>query len=312
MTLVIDPDRWVRERISDLQGCLQGLREKPSARPDDRPDKLETIDSRERWRKVRRGLFEQLVAEQPIERGTWQALDVKGSELHRTHELNGLTFALSVPQSHLDLQYLVGPDLPWAEDHFLERVSGFPMNPAPSEEWWPYAVRGNGDHKEGGRFDHTYPERYWPKYAGQTTNGVALTSLIGPIKPLAGVRFEYGDLADVVETLRQNPMTRQAVLAVWFPEDQWAARHGKRVPCSLTYHFLASQPGVLDVHYAIRSCDFYRHMTNDVYMTSRLLQWVTWAIGYPGDVSWRAGHLVMTVNNLHLFAGDVEKARATL
>jgi hypothetical protein len=57
------------------------------------------------------------------------------------------------------------PNLPWADDHFAERVSGFPLNPPPSWAWWPWAGSA-AKFRSSEKFNHTYPERYWPKEAG--------------------------------------------------------------------------------------------------------------------------------------------------
>lgn len=300
MTLVIDPDQWVRERISHAQRRLQKLLRSASEPAPRALQGMGAVTDREGWLRMRAAMLEQLLTTQPLNRGTWQALDVNASRLHGTYELGGVQFALQVPSRVQALQELLQPDLPWAEDHFQERVGGLPLNPAPSEAWWPYAVRGNSDHKADSKFDHTYPERYWPKLA----NGGQFPHRLdgSPEEPRWGIRFPYGDLGDVANALAENPRTRQAVLTVWFPEDQWAASHGKRVPCSLSYHFISDELGQLDVYYTIRSCDYYRHMTNDAYMTARLLQWMA------DEVNMAPGKMVMAIHNLHLFVGDREKA----
>lgn len=259
----------------------------------------------ESGRQLRSEVVRELLSTETLQRGTWQALDVAWSPLHATHELMGVKIGMKVPTTRHDLALKLNPDLPWAEDHFQERVSGVPMNPAPSEAWWPYAVRGNDDHKEAGVFDHTYPERYWPKWSDTGVKSVGYIHR-------AGVRFPYGDLEDVVDTLVKNPWTRQAYLPVWFPEDTWAAANGKRVPCSLGYQFLLTADHTLDVHYGIRSCDAFRHLTNDIYFTARLLQWVVEQVtqDYPHQDAPHEvypGKVIMNIGNLHLFAGDVDK-----
>ncbi len=39
--------------------------------------------------------------------------------------------------------------------------------------------------------------------------------------PLAnrGIRYRYADLHDVIDTLNKDPLTRQAYIPIWFPED---------------------------------------------------------------------------------------------
>lgn len=185
-------------------------------------------------------------------------------------------------------QQMIEPNLPWAEDHFQERVSGVPLNPPPSEAYWPYAQAGNAAHKSGEKFSHSYPERFWPKFAE-----------VPELKPQnGGIRFRYGDLSDLVEILKVNPRSRQANLPVWFPEDLAASLQGARVPCTLGYHFLLQADGYLHMSYYMRSCDLVRFFKDDVYMAGRLLQWVAERTKLP------VGSLKMYVANLHAFEGD--------
>lgn len=235
-----------------------------------------------------------------VEVGEWQSQDVTDKPHMVSRELRHETFRLTVPQSMMALQSLVKPNLPWAEDHFQERVSGEPLNPPPSEAYWPYAVRGNQDHTdEAHRFSHTYPERFWPKFANFP--GVHADSERIVHVPHIGVRYGLGDLDDVVALLTRNPLTRQAYLPVWFPEDTGAVA-GQRVPCTLGYRFLL-RGGRLDITYDIRSCDLLRHFTDDVYLASRLLQWVVGKLQGNG-IDVKASSLIMHISSLHVFRGD--------
>jgi thymidylate synthase len=114
-----------------------------------------------------------------------------------------------------------------------------------------------------------------------------------------GVRYEFGDLQDVVNLLNKSLHTRQAFLPIWFPEDTGVV-HGERVPCTLGYHFLVRED-LLNIVYYIRSCDFLRHFPDDVYMACRLAQWV--ADKLPVDV----GSMVMHISSLHIFEGDMPR-----
>lgn len=237
---------------------------------------------------------DQLTKQPPEDTRHWQSQEVADNPMMRMHELLNWDLAMNFTLDVEQLQMMVSPNLPWAEDHFLERVSGEPLNPPPSEAWWPFAQQGNAGHKsEGEKFSHTYPERMWPKEAG----GVPHTS---DWQGHFGIRFHYGDLGDVVEHLRKMPMSRQAFLPIWFPEDTGAV-HGKRVPCSLGYHFQIRDHSIF-VTYYIRSCDLIRHFRDDVYMAARLGQWV--ARQLPELMIGR-GQLNMYMANLHCFHGDI-------
>ena len=139
------------------------------------------------------------------------------------------------------LEQAVPADLPWAEDHFQERVSGQPMNPGKAHAYWPYHGRSAALHQRDDeqRYDHNYMERFWPKEAGDRERGEGWRLKAGPGRGMTpyGYRFPIGDLTDVVHLLKREPTTRQAFLPVWFPEDT-GSTEGQRVPCTLGYHFI--------------------------------------------------------------------------
>lgn len=218
-----------------------------------------------------------------------------------TTEVQNVTLELDVPMGQGDWAWYVRPNLPWAEDHFQERIGGQPLNPSPEEANWPYAVASNSAHKnEAGQFSHTYPERMWPKFASV---GVTRPNGREVFVPHNGIRFEYGDLADVIQSLKNDPNTRQAYLPIWFPEDTgMPAREQERVPCSLGYHFMQRGRGMQCTYY-LRSCDFRRYFTDDVYMAGRLLQHVAREV--QGLSVWTPGKLIIHIASLHVFRGDL-------
>jgi hypothetical protein len=241
--------------------------------------------------------------------GEWQSIRDAHMVQSRTIELTNVVFEMNVPSSKEDLVEQVQPNLPFAEAQFQDRVSGEPLNPPPSDQLWPWAHHLDDDKQEG-KYSHTYPERFWPKMAECGEENKIIRGGVGYWRqgPNAGIRFEYGDLQDVVTQLSRSPHTRQAYLPVWFPEDTGAV-HGERVPCSLGYHFLLRN-GRLNCTYFIRSVDFFRHFADDVYMAARLLQWVeeacydlcieapnAWTEVYPGT-------LTMHIVSLHVFEAE--------
>lgn len=307
-------------------------------------------------------LASDLLDTKPIHTGEWQAMDTGRSPAHATHELEDVSLVwdqVPTDPSHV----MPAVDTAWAREHFAERVSGIPLNPAPSHVRWPYAVRGNADHThcptcdspeprlhpsvqaegevshicqdsfhsgEQGKFDHTYPERFWPKHAGHYNGdhyeyhpgGPELEGLCGGTP---GIRFHYGDLNDVVSLMLRNPLTRQAYLPIWFPEDTGAglatypeiAKFGGpptvRVPCTLGYHFM-QRGGFLSCRYYIRSCDLYRHLSNDAYFAVALMRWICaelkrQTMNSQIGLNIRPGKLVMHVASMHAFVGDKQKIR---
>jgi hypothetical protein len=232
---------------------------------------------------------ERLKTARVVRAGFWQGIDSSKRPELATHEL--LNFSLSVLNSHISKEELaaqIKPDLPWADDHFAERVSRIPFNPPPSEEWWPHAPKGNEEFKKHGIFSHTYPERYWPPST-------------------FGIRFRYGNLDDLIQMLKVDPFTRQAYLPVWYPEDLGAPMD-ERKPCTLGYQFIMRDDQFHIVYY-IRSCDFVRHFRNDIYLTVRLQQWVLQELQRL-DARWARvvpGSFTMHITSLHLFVNDYRK-----
>lgn len=247
-----------------------------------------------------------------VDVGEWHSQPVD-NPLLVSRELQDTIIVFQIPNLPSELEAVVKPNLPWAEDHFQERVSGRPLNPPPSNEYWPYAQAGNASHKsQGDGFSHTYPERFWPKHAGEGMRFLAgdpdwyemVTMREDLYGPNRGIRFALGDLQDVVTQLFDNNETRQAYLPVWFPEDTGAV-HGERVPCSLGYHFMIRN-GKLSCNYYIRSCDFVRHFRDDFYMAARLMQWV---VDHIPEV--RVGELKMYISSFHIFEGDLGKLKTS-
>ena len=242
--------------------------------------------------------------------GEWQSQDISDKPMLATHELANVSIAMGLPQSAHHLGIMTGARLPWAEDHFQERVGGEPLNPSPSEARWPFAQKKEGDtnsdqKSEGEAFSHTYPERMWPKYANMPDywDSSGLGDL-DDAEPRQGVRFAYGDLSDVINQLKNGPLTRQAFLPIWFPEDTGAV-HGKRVPCTLGYHFMI-RGDKLQVTYYMRSCDLIRHFQDDVYMAGRLAHHIRDVLNNEvGTFRYEVSELVMHIVSLHCFAGDM-------
>lgn len=225
---------------------------------------------------------------------TWQSVDISTRPEMVTREVMNFGFKTQIRSE--DLKILaddIKPNLPWADDHFLERVWGEPLNPGVQWANWPWGNSANKFRDSDGKFSHTYMERYWPNQAG-----------IGKDSCNVGIRFPYGDLSDVVRLLAREPLTRQAYLPVWFPEDTGVSLR-VRVPCSLGYLFMMRH-GYLHVTYDIRSCDLIRHFQDDIYLTVRLLLWVLTQLRQQ-DTRWndvKPGFFEMRIGSLHCFKND--------
>lgn len=220
-------------------------------------------------------------------------------------EVMNHSFQMFIPHTMDELISEVRPNLPWADDHFNERVGGIPLNPPPSNEWWPYNRNKNSEFKKSDIFSHTYPERIWPKRAPMDNETEELSS-----DTLKGIRFEYGDMGDLIDMLEREPFTRQAFLPIWFPEDT-GAPHKERVPCTIGYHFMR-RGDYFHISYFIRSCDIIRHFRDDIYMAIRKLYWILDELKKRDPETWGSvvpGYYAMHIISLHCFNREREILR---
>lgn len=242
--------------------------------------------------------------------GHWQGVDVKNRPDMATFELLNHSFTCLISPDVDELKKQIQPNLPWADDHFCERVGGVGTNPGEQYKNWPfYRNKANDKHRteRGERFTHTYMERIWPNNTEDEPKAFWYSKEEPHLRKLLripGIRYGYGDLNDVIHLLLREPLTRQAFLPIWFPEDTGAV-HGGRVPCTLGYHFML-RDNEFHMWYPIRSCDFFRHFRDDIYLACRMLLWVLDKLQKLSPL-WekvRPGKLTMQIYSLHIFAPE--------
>lgn len=220
-------------------------------------------------------------------------------------EFEFCTVVYNIPPDEPTAVVELKPNLPWAEEHFQERVSGVPLNPPPSHVRWPFAQGGNEKFLPNGRFSHTYPERLW-----MGNNGYMVNPADHPVGSEKPWRNHLADLSNLAQLLADHPTTRQAFIPIWWPTDGKIAET-QRVPCTIGYHFLL-RDDMLHCHYFMRSCDAMRHLPDDLYMAARLTQWLCEQINdyweaNDGNPPWvDPGVLAMQITSLHIFEGDVQ------
>src|SRR4051812_25427164 len=139
---------------------------------------------------------------QVVDVGEWQSHQEHDLLMYHTIELQNVVISYPIPPTLLRLEEDVQPNVPFAEAQFQDRVSGKPLNPPPSDQLWPWA-RHLDDDKKGGKYSHTYPERFWPKWAGEHWYDDSGADR----PPWKGIRFDYGDLQDVVSLFARSPYT---------------------------------------------------------------------------------------------------------
>lgn len=280
-------------------------------------------DTFTRIREHTAGLF--MSQSHTVDTGNWQGRETQGKPDLVTHELMNYTFTHALGGTGLD-EYRedVKPNLPWADDHFEERVCGAPINPGVEWENWPWSKSADTFRGSTGMFGHNYMERFWPKLAGMSgpcktadefrDNLLRVYPNGGEHSGVAGIRNPYGDLNDLVEQLAKKPMSRQEWFPIFHPEDVGETVDGRK-PCSLGYQFWV-RDSRLHMYYPLRSCDFYRHMQDDIYLAIRMLLWVLekcqskgYEVGYPDWSQVVPGTLTMHCTSLHIFANDMAKIK---
>ena len=190
------------------------------------------------------------VAGEQLEKG----LVGHGVKVGTTRELTNVFYGVTQP-SLKDLS----PHLPWADTEFEERVSGnlgFSHNPGEAwklqrEVWEPMLE----EHKDQygliyRSFSYTYSHR-----------------------------MSY-QISNVLEELRNNPDSREALIMVWDAGTDSTRLGRRRVPCTIGYQFLI-RDRELHMTYLQRSCNFYKHYQDDVYLARRLQEWVAERLQVP-------------------------------
>jgi hypothetical protein len=253
------------------------------------------------------GHLSKLMKDAPaVDQDRWQGVPVRGNPAARCYEVRNVAFEVPL-RGVEDLDYWrrdAKPNLPWADDHFAERVGGEPLNPGVQWQNWPWGQSAAKFRDPAELFNHTYMERLWPRWA-RTTPGGRFDEMNQPTGDgMRGIGWRYGDLSDLVDLLVRDPWTRQAWIPLFFPEDTgWG--DGGRKPCTLGYQFIR-RGDRLNVWYPLRSCDLAHHFRDDCYLAVRLLLWILDRCRERGD-EWnrvRPGDYAMWITSLHCFEND--------
>lgn len=234
----------------------------------------------------------------------WQGQDVNTLMVELLHHRVCFDMTGSIGQLNDTGKVGLRPNFPWVDNHFEERIRQKGVNPGLTYKEWPWYNKSKESLDELGMFNHNYMERYWPNHAKNNPTEVFDEHRV--VVKKAGLRGDYGDLNDVISLLVKNPTSRQAYLPVWFPEDTGDANPGRK-PCTLGYRFIIRN-NMLDITYDIRSCDFFRHFVDDIYLTIKLAQYVLHEFNNAHRKSppLEPGKFIMNITSLHMFLADYQ------
>ena len=218
-----------------------------------------------------------------VECKTYQDKSLEGKDRF-VKELVGVAFKIDNPILKREevIRYVFKDDtdriIQYCEQEIKDRCSGQPLNPGNS-----YKIRSDMWTKfleNGQKFSYQYAERLW-------TNGQFKT---------------------VIDTLKNDSGTRQAVLSVWNPDKDMVAGKlggGNRIPCSLFYQFMIRN-GRLHCIYSMRSNDALGHHVIDLYCASGLMEYIVEELKpYYPDL--KIGSLTYECGSFHCFEWDASK-----
>lgn len=223
-------------------------------------------NTKECLNELRREMVEMGIKVAPF---SYQNKVIKGNEDFITRELQAYEFTILDTSDAGSLSH----DKEWADAEFEERISRKECNPGEA-----YKLRDGGKFwnqfadKEG-RQDYTYSDRM------------------------------KDQIDKTIEELKRNPDTRQCVITVYDACKDIDSKGGKkRIPCSLSYSFMIRDDGngtpQLNIIYHMRSCDLSTHFVNDIYLASRLRDYIA------NEVGVKPGIYTMFINSFHQFKKD--------
>ena len=221
----------------------------------------------EAYEEIKRDLAEMGILVKPK---TMQDKNIEGNSDYETKELQNYCYTLLNAKS----SEVTGVIQPWADAEFEERISnpfetGEFINPGKA---WELRKDIWTEYMHEGKMAYTYNERIW----------------------------QNDQLEKIIARLKEDHDSRQLWLSIWDPNTDTNKLGGiSRVPCSLGYNF-QFRDGKLNMHYVMRSCDFNTHFINDVYLATKLLEYVA------NEVGMEVGSFTHTMFSLHVYKKDLK------
>lgn len=118
-----------------------------------------------------------------------------------------------------------------------------------------------------------------------------------------GVRV-HGRVGEIVDLLRRDPESRQAVLTI-FDSARDLGRERRDIPCTIAIQFLV-RGGRLNMRVAMRSNDLWLGFPYDVVQFAAIQGAIAAALGIP------MGTYTHSVGSFHLYEDDLERVRSVV
>lgn len=217
---------------------------------------------------IERDLFEMGTLVHPE---SYQDQIVSDKDDFMTKEIQGYSYTITTSKIEDDFVEL-GGNIQYLEQELMDRMAVETRNPGNSYKLRPKVWE---QFLHNGKFSYTYNERIGKQYL------------------------------EVLDQLKKNPNTRQAVITLYDHHDDLKNMGGKaRIPCSMYYQFLRRKregKEYLDIIYTMRSCDFYTHLIYDIGLTMGICAWTAVVLGVE------IGHFIHFIGSLHAYKRDYQK-----
>lgn len=157
-----------------------------------------------------------------------------------------------------------------------------------------------------GRNDVDWLERYLPRARDFSDDGKTWRGGYGSRLRRWGEQhpdkiYPFDQLNYVVDLLKENPLERRAVMAIYDPATD--SQPGKDIPCNNWVHFL-NRNGELDMHVAIRSNDLIWGWSG-----INAFEWSAIQEIVAGILGINVGMLHFSISSLHIYDRHWERAR---
>lgn len=202
---------------------------------------------------------------------TMQDKNVENDPDYVTHELMCYSYMIVDTSDWRDLLVSFGKNTEenfrWLEEEFNDRISRTGVNPGNA---WRHREEIWKEFMHDGKFSYTYSER-------------------------------IGDqVHKVIEMLKVNPTSRNAIISIWDRElDQDRIGGKQRVPCTMFYQVLI-RDNKANMIYNIRSNDLMTHWCYDIALAVRLQEYIA------SMLNMEVGNFYQFVGSLHGYAKDLK------